>query len=67
MDNHEVEIDTAGWNNRTRLTCHTHEVTLIRQPYMSRLGWIDRVRQFTENHPAVESLRYYQALIRTDE
>jgi len=65
MDNdHDVELDTAGWGNRPRLTCHTHGVTLVRQPYMDRDGWIDRVRRFTENHPAVESLLYYQGLSR---
>lgn len=32
MQEHDTELDEAGWNSRPRLTCHTCSETLIRQP-----------------------------------
>lgn len=52
MQEHNTELDEAGWNSRPRLTCHTCSETLIRQPYMTFLQWGMKVVEFATKHPS---------------
>lgn len=49
---HNVDLDSAGWAGRARLTCYTCNVTCLKQPYMNREQWAEKVREFCEAHPS---------------
>ena len=49
---HDVEYDYAGFSMRPRLTCHTCEKTLLKQPYMSLKEWSIKVMEFSDKHPS---------------
>lgn len=52
MNEHQVELDHAGWSNWPRYTCYTCEgATLLRQPHMSDEDWRARMLWFYEKHP----------------
>lgn len=60
---HEVEVDRAGFANRSRLTCHTCGETLVRQPYMTYEIWITHIEQFEQAHPS-EVISNYKKRIK---
>lgn len=64
---HNVELDGAGWAGRARLTCYSCNVTCLKQPYMNREMWTEKVRKFCEDHPSENAIvtSYCETLIIT--
>lgn len=46
----EVIRDAAGFGGRERLTCKTHDATLVHQPWMGDV-WNVFMRDFLKEHP----------------
>lgn len=59
---HDTELDSAGWGGRARLTCHSCGETCLKQPYMNRLEWREKVNEFTIAHPSEMGKNYNESL-----
>lgn len=59
---HDTELDGAGLAGRARLTCYTCRETCLKQPYMSRLEWREKVNSFTIAHPSKVCEEYNKSL-----
>ena len=59
---HDTKLDSAGWGERTRLTCHSCGETCLKQPYMGRKEWREKVSKFTAAHPSEAGEKYNKLL-----
>lgn len=59
---HEVYQDRAGFGGHLRYTCHSCddplEVTCLRQPYMTKAQWDEKLAAWREQHPFRKAKRY---------
>lgn len=51
-NDHDVEVDGAGWGNKSRFICYTCRETCLRKPNMNDAVWRGLVEEFKKNHPS---------------
>lgn len=59
---HDTELDSDGLGGRARLICYTCRETCLKQPYMGRKEWREKVNGFTLAHPSKVCEEYNKSL-----